>query len=357
MRPALNRTEINSSSCSVYDILSSPSGWEWHEHIQYGRALDFIKVGFWPKCLCDEACFIHQCVLPLSRAFSDVLLKATFSLYATGSVALVVNITVILVILFNKCLRSDIAVVLICNIAVCDVVIDIYSVLHATSSFYKMMTDYLEQILEGNHYDVSRKLEKLGNIMGPMFTFAVASQVFGSFILTFEKFLKIVFAMKPDIRIGRRGVLLSLFLSCSLSVTFAVLPAFGVGHMTYRIFISSIPLPTDEQRKVGIAAGVQLVLIIIQVTSFVLYLPIFIVAKRSGANVGIKRDAAIAKKIALLVFTNFIFFTFPIVLGVFADKLVTYVFYDGQFYKWQDLSLTIKLNCSFFVSLVFLFCV
>ena len=98
------------------------------------------------------------------------------------------------------------------------------------------------------------------------------------------------------------------------------------------------PFPSDQHLKVGIAADVQLVLIIIQLTSFVLYLPIFIVAKRSGANVGIKREAAIAKKIALLVFTNLIFFIFPVVLAVFAAKLWLDVFMGES--KWQDFTLT-----------------
>ena len=175
----------------------------------------------------------------------------------------------------------------------------------------------------------------------------MASQVFGSLVLTVEKFLKIVFAMKPDIRIGKRGVVFSLFLSWSLCVTFAVLPCFDIGHMTYSIIMFVTPLPTDRavRRKdrfevpVGIAAGVLLVLIIIQLTSFVLYLPIFIVAKRSGANVGIKREAAIAKKIALLVFTNVLFFTLPVVLAVFGAKLWNDVVFRESF-NWQYFTLT-----------------
>ena len=239
----------------------------------------------------------------------------------------------------------------------CDVLIAMYSILHAKFNFDKMNIDYFEQRLEGNHYDLFSKMEKHGNIMGPMFTFAVASQVFGSFILTFEKFLKIVFAMKPDIRIRRRGVLLCLFLFCSLSVTFAVLPAFGVGHMTYGAYMFLTPLPTDEHFKVGIAAGVQIVFIIIQLTSFFLYLPIFIVAKSSGANVGIKREAAITKKIALLVFTNLIFFTFPIVLGAFADKLYSDVVIMDAFHKWRDLSFTKFLWLNFCFSALPILCV
>ena len=167
-----------------------------------------------------------------------------------------------------------------------------------------------------------------------------------------EKFFKIVFAMKPNIRIGRRVVLLSLFLFWSLCVTFAVLPAFNVGRMTY--ISVSLTLPTDQQLfKVGIATGVQLVLIIIQLTSFFLYVPIFIVAKRSGGNVGIKREAAIAKKIALLLFLSFFFFFFllfpycslffllelNIIIAVFYEFSAPNIFIFGQF------SRKMKLKC------------
>ena len=305
MRPALNNTEINSSSCSRYDRFSSPSG---------RNGSDQILDGFWSVCLCNncEQTFDRMEALNNSLSALNFILKSRFSLYVTCSVALLVNITVVLVIVFNKSLRSDIAVLLICNIAVWDAVISISSVLYARFNFFRTLKEVQEG---GDNDDLDSKLRKQKNIMGPIFTHAVASQVWGTFMLTLEKFLKIVFAMKPDIRIGRRGVFLSLFLFYLLSVTFAVLPVFNVEHMEYTI---GTPLPNDHHSLVGIAAGVQLVLIIIQLTSLGLYLPIFIVAKRSGANVGIKREAAIAKKIVPLVVTNLIFFTFPLALGAFA---------------------------------------
>ena len=193
----------------------------------------------------------------------------------------------------------------------------------------------------------------------------MASQVFGSFVITLEKFLKIVFAMKPDIRIGRRGVFLSLFLFCSLSVTFAVLPAFDVARMSYVGFMINGIRPTDKRIRVngkdkilvGIAAGVEIVVIIIQLASFVLYVPIFIVAKRSGANVGIKREAAIAKKIALLVFTNLIFFTLPVVLGFFGEKLLRDVVLNQALYTWQHHSLTTAQWLIFVLSVLPVLCV
>ena len=87
------------------------------------------------------------------------------------------------------------------------------------------------------------------------------------------------------------------------------------------------PLPTDEtaakdgRRKqfISFAAGSQISLANSPV--FVLYVPIFIVAKNSGANLGLKREAAIARKIALLLCTNLIFFTVPVLVGVFQSAL------------------------------------
>ena len=314
VRPALNSTEINSTSCWDYDRFSSPSGLNGSDQILHG---------LWSVCLCNCVPFVRT---KTSNSLSDVVnfvLKAMFSLYATGSVALLVNITVVLVIVFNKSLRSDIAVLLICNIAVWDAVISISSVLYARFNFFRTLKEVQES---GDNDDLLSKLRKQKNIMGPIFTHAVASQVWGTFMLTLEKFLKIVFAMKPDIRIGRRGSLLSLFLFCLLSVTFAILPAFHVENMEY---IYGTPLPNDQHSMVGIATGVQIVLIIIQLTSLVLYVPIFIVAKRSGANVGIKREAALAKKIVPLVVTNFFFFTFPMLLGVFAIELLKSILHDN----------------------------
>ena len=53
-------------------------------------------------------------------------------------------------------------------------------------------------------------MSKLANIMGPILTFAVTSHVFGSGISMLDKFLKIAFAMKPDVRLGRYAGLISI---------------------------------------------------------------------------------------------------------------------------------------------------
>ena len=320
------------SSCSRGHWLSSPSHWWWHDEIQYGRALDFIKLGFWPTCIADYVCWIDQYDLPLYTSVHEFIIKSSFALYATGSAALLVNLAVVVFIVLHKSLRNDLAVRLLLNVAVCDALIALATILGKRFNFYELLTEFLlEQLVQGKQLEQHEwnafrsEWFKLINITGAFLTCAVASQVFGSAIAMLDKFLKIVFAMKPEVRLGSKAAALSLCFSWSLSATFAVLPVFGIGGMTYTDWFTTTPLPSDEstfedgrlKQPFGFAAGSVIALVLLQLTSFLFYVPIFIVAKKSGANVGVKREAAIARKIALLLCTNLIFFTVPVVIGIF----------------------------------------
>ena len=311
------------SSCPRGRWLSSPIDWWWHDEIQYGRALDFIKLGFFPTCLfVDKACWIDQVELPYTTSIYDVTRKSSFALCATGSVALLVNIAVIVFIVFHKSLRNDLAVRLLLNVAVCDTLIAaLVTTLCKRFKNFELWTEHFQNQMQ---IEESNEWFKLAKITGPFLTCAVASHVFGSGIAMLDKFLKIVFAMRPEVRLGSKAAVLSLCFSWSLSATFAVLPVFRIGGMTYTDWLTTTPLPSDEfkfengrlRQPIGFAAGSQIALVILQLASFLLYVPIFIVAKKSGANVGVKREAAIARKIALLLCTNLIFFTVPVVIGV-----------------------------------------
>ena len=206
------------------------------------------------------------------------------------------------------------------------------------------MKDILDQ-LQGNDngYDaLGNKMRKLANIMGPILTCAVASHVLGSGVSMLDKFFKIVFAMKPDVRLGRKTAVILLVLSWSLSATFAVLSVFGIGRMSYTDWWGYTLLPTDItdigrlKQRIGFAFGSQIALVILQLASFLLYVPMFIVAKKSGANVGVKREAAIARKIALLLCTNFIFFTIPVVVGVSQRAICIKMYFNPLSDDWRS---------------------
>ena len=332
------------SQCSRGGRRGSLSNWWWHNEIQYDRALDFIKLGFWPTCLTDGVCRIDQLQLPYYTSLCDVSRKSSFALSATGSVALLVNIAVAVFIVLHKSLRNDLAVRLLLNVAVCDVLIALVSILYSKFNHTEMYMKHLLDQLQGNDngYDAfQNKRSKLANIMGPILTCAVASHVFGSGIFMLDKFFKIVFAMKPDVRLGGKTAVVLLVFSWSLSATFSVLPVFGIGGMTYDS-LTPVPRDTTEysmKQRIGFAIGSQIALVIFQLASFILYVPIFIVAKKSGTNVGVKREAAIARKIALLLCTNFIFFTIPVVVGVSQAAIYREVFLNSVLDDWRNRAL------------------
>ena len=337
-----------SSSCSRDPELSSASDWRWHDEIQYGRALDFIKLGFWPRCLVDDVCRIDQYRLPYFTSLHEVIIKSSLALYATGSVALLVNIAVVLFIIFKKSLRNDLAVRLLLNVAVCDALIALVSILYSRFSFAEMSVKHLLDQLQGNDNGndaLRNKYDTLANIMGPILTCAVASHVFGSGISMLDKFFKIVFAMKPDVRLATKTAGILLVFSWSLSATVAVLPVFGIGGMAYSDWLGYTLLPTDitdigrYKQRIGFAFGSQNALVILQLASFLLYVPIFIVAKKSGTNVGVKREAAIARKIALLLCTNFIFFTIPVVVGVSQRAICIKMYFNPLSDDWRSRTL------------------
>ena len=338
----------------------SPSNFPWHDEIQYGRARDFIKLGFGPRCLAYGVCWIDQFDLPLLTSVNYVTIKSSFALSATGSVALLVNIAVVLFIIFNKSLRNDLAVRLLLNVAVCDVLIALVGVLCSRFNFSEMYMKTLLDRVQGNNNGkraFENKRRKLANIMGPILTCAVASHVLGSGISMLDKFLKIVFAMKPDVRLGRKTAVVLLVVSWSLSVTFAVLPIFQIGGMTYTDL--STPLPTDwtddrTKQRIGFAFGSQIALVIFQLASFLLYVPIFIVAKQSGTNVGVKRESVIASEIALLLCTNLIFFTIPVVVGVSQLAILVEVDFSSVIADWRSRALA-EVQWTFFLFETFQF--
>ena len=334
------------ASFLAVDHFSPESQMEWEDKIQFGTTLDFITSGFFPTCLMNDVCYIDQYHYPFATAVDDVTVKSSFALYTTGSMALLVNLTVVLFVLFNKSLRGDLTVRLILNIAVCDVLIGLVTILYARFHYDSVLVRYLEDSLRENNakdgaYGYDREWQKFQNIMGPILTSAVTSEVFGSFILMLEKFLKIVFAMKPELRVGRRTALMFLMFSWILSVTFGVLPVFEVGNMKYTEEYSVTPLPADAaangNHTFRLAAGLQIALLMIQFVSFVLYVPIFAVVKKSGANVGVRREGTLAKKIALLIFTSLIFFTVPVIMAAFQNQIADKVSmgrYTFQEFQW-----------------------
>ena len=269
------------STCPYFRFLNLSDGWPWHENINYGQALDFVQLGFWPSCLCAPACFLHQYQLPLARAQSPIITGATFFLYVTGSVAIILNTAIVLLVAFHRPLRSNLAMLLICNVACCDVLTGLFSILYARFNHPRILTDAMSAALEGSFDETDADANlRLRNAMGAILTCAVTSHVWGGFLMTFEKFLKIVFVMKPYVRISKKIAAILMITSWSFATVFCILPIFNVGRMTYMSATMATPFPSDQftnssgsiELRMGAATGTQIFLIVVQLASLTLYL-------------------------------------------------------------------------------------
>ena len=134
-----------------------------------------------------------------------------------------------------------------------------------------------------------------------------------SVALTLERYLCIVFAMKPDIRMTPRLASLAIAFNWVAASSFM-----SIAHYfkIYRrnvlcipiIYDSSLPIETRYSIALG-SIGIALYLLTIP-----MHIHIYMVVKRSSQQMGVQRESTLAKRIAILVGTNLVFFLTPILL-------------------------------------------
>ena len=134
-------------------------------------------------------------------------------------------------------------------------------------------------------------------------------------LLTIERYLAIIYCMAPDIRLRRKVALRCIVVTWVLAIVLATLPAVGIGVYTSNTYC--VPLnprkniPYMYEFSIGVAStGILLYLITIP-----LYIHIYGFVKRSNIN-GVNRETGVARKIAIMVFCNMLFFCLPILIGL-----------------------------------------
>ena len=133
-----------------------------------------------------------------------------------------------------------------------------------------------------------------------------------SLTLTVERYLCTVFSMKPDIRMTPRLATLTITINWLLATSMT--SAAFVFHMYRKNYLcipfnfgDHLPIETIYSLALG-AIGLTLYLATIP-----LYIHIYVVVKRSSEQMGVKRESTLAKRIAILVGTNLVFFFTPVI--------------------------------------------
>ncbi|XP_078361793.1 follicle-stimulating hormone receptor-like [Oculina patagonica] len=211
------------------------------------------------------------------------------------------NVVVVLNIMLTKTLRNNISMVLVGNLALGDTLICVFSALMAS-----VVVSSHREALE----DISASLcPKVGSL----WVLGQCTNSITSVALTLERYLCIVFSMTPGIRMTPRLASLAIAFNWVVAVfMMSTAHYFKIYRRNFlcipMVYDSNFPIETRYSIALG-ATGITLYLVTIP-----LYIHIYRVVKRSSQQMGVQRESTLAKRIAILVGTNLVFFFVPILL-------------------------------------------
>lgn len=223
-----------------------------------------------------------------------------------GSLAALLNLVVFLNIVTSRTLRKNVSMLFVCNMALSDLLLGIY-IMHIgiylnSLSFMDIHNKSLENCLK----------------IGFLWMLGQAGSIITSFWLTIERYLVIVFSLKPNVRITRRMAMI-LISVCWLVAVF--LTGFALHYNYFSNTFLCVPLRLDYNIDIRhpftFTLTIGSVAILLYMCSFLLYIHIFVTAKRAAQSAGVKRESKLAKRISVLVGSNVIFFIVPVLfLGI-----------------------------------------
>ena len=301
-------TELNDSDSAC--IFKSEEYFSFSDEIEYGRSLSFVRRGFSPQCLCEDNCFSKEIGTPYDLALNTLPRKLFYVEYIFGIIAVILNLVVVFICFGCRPMRNSTSFILIGNIGVCDVIMGVYSVLIARYTVYEFIAN------EKEYPGMDTFVNVYCDIMGAIFTTAQITSVSSSFLATLERYLSIVYCMNPEARLRKTVALWCLVAIWSLSIGYSLLAIFRVGGLRYHgEFTCMMPFVNGpDQYDTSITGlAVAALLVLLYLISIALYIHIFYHVRKTGISAGVKRKAALAKNISLMVCTNFAFFIIPMV--------------------------------------------
>ena len=225
-----------------------------------------------------------------------------------GTLGAVLNMVVFFNILLTRSLRKNVSMVFLCNLALGDTLICVFLVLMAS-----MIVSYRYQ-------DFENILESLCPRVGFLWVLGQCATSITSVALTVERYLCIVFSMKPDIRVTPRLASLAVAVNWVFAALFmSVALYFNI----YRLNYLCIPMIYDMRFPIATHYSIALgsIALTLYLVTIPLYVHIYKVVKQSSEQMGIQRESTLAKRIAILVGTNLVLFFLPI-LSLGAWKLL-----------------------------------
>ena len=229
--------------------------------------------------------------------------------FMVGSVALIANLVVVVVMLSSD-RRLNVHRFLMCNMAFADFCLGLYIFLLVCVSLNT----------SGDYYNYVRTWQYGAgcHIAGFLAVFSTELSVYTLTVITIERFFAIVYAMEVNTRLSLRKAVKVMIAGWVLALLLAIFPLAGVNSYSS----VAICLHFESHTKGGLAY-VGIVLVLNFGTFLViagLYAKMFQVVVGPGPVDGApqRNDAKVAKRMALLVFTDFVCWTPIALLGLIA---------------------------------------
>ena len=284
---SLNKSE---SQCII-----EAENYHFADEVEYGNSLFAVKQGFSPQCLCEhEKCADEEMYMPYNLALNTLPRKLFYVEYIFGVIAVALNLVVVFISFGSRSLRKSTSFILIGNIGFCDVITGVYSILIARFTVYEFIVN------EREYPDMDVFVNVYCTIMGVIFTTAQLTSVTSSLLATLERYLSIVYCMKPEARLRKPVALWCLVGIWCVAIGYSLLAVFQVGGLRYHgEFTCMMPFingpEISDTSVIGLA--VASLLVVFYLISFGLYIHIFFNVKKTQVSAGVKRKASLAKNI------------------------------------------------------------
>lgn len=191
---------------------------------------------------------------------------------------------------------------LIAHLSFCDFLTGIYAI--GTASGHEVSPDF---------HDI-RQYRESDALCGTFWVIFLLGQTLGVLtcvLVTIERFLATVYCMKPDLKLETRSVMVILPVFWVIALLIA-LPLQQIDLQKITINFMCVLL-RDYSKKKGffVSQGLMIAYLILYIIIVVLYVRIYLFVRKSSRQVSVKREGKLAKRIGLIVLTNFVCFALP----------------------------------------------
>ncbi|XP_052352464.1 thyrotropin receptor-like [Oncorhynchus keta] len=216
------------------------------------------------------------------------------SVWLVSLLAVLANL-LFLFILLTSHYKLTITRFLLCNLAMADLFMGVYLLLIASVDLYTRS--------QYHHYAIDWQTGAGCQLAGVLTVFASELSVYTLTAITLQRWHAITFAMRPERKVRLRHIVVLMLAGWLLCLVLAVLPLAGIS--SYQRVSICLPMDTDST-----AAMVYVVtLLMLNVLAFVLvsvcYIHIYCMV-HNPQHPSSRGDASMAKRMAVLIFTNFL---------------------------------------------------